>query len=330
MKGDLTTDSKKLAKEKTREIKEKISSHQGDIILIYREFTMAYGGYHSGVKKVIGPRPTYAYFIETGIIDGKLIANSAPEEQKINLSSDIYTYKKDLLVPALRVISEYQYLSPPFELTKDVLTRASDRAISFSLDELIGRRFSLPALSNFDISIGEEELMKLTERTGMRSDYYLRELSHFLKNPDRLDKIKDDRISALSEDLLRRGTQITLYLDRLAPLIGDLERVEMSPYGGDKGDTPDWGWSLESRETIKNYESLKGEIERERERIKETIKELNSLGTTSREISTERIIGIHGVISLNEYITTFKTITEPTLRKKIEEADSIIAKKRKR
>ena len=275
------------------ELGERVRANVGGVVAVFREIVTHESRDESCVVHVIdSTQQLTGTYLEIGIINGRLVdLRNRRILETINLVSREYRHEVDVEIPVRRKVS-----SPGLSaviLGEDFLGRIEDEGrIGFGLREVGELRSvvwggtliegvgtlprSVPYLTDFRIGVGDDEVREhfvgklfFPPMKMLRERVDLIELLKSDKLEERVDAYRNKSGEELRGNLQNAVNQLIGVGAEFDEHRREIMRLEWLGYGGDKGDTLDYGWSNEK--VYRQYEELKKRFEKLSRRVSVTL-----------------------------------------------------------
>jgi len=315
------------AQAEIEKIQEKLEDRRGEIILASREITTR--GESTG--DLIGSRSDEHQYYETGIIDGDLSHLTEPQMKTIKLpisflrkggdyGEDEYHYFPEISIPVERKLSGFLPLPlAGFRFETSDLEQLADGQILIALNELSGKAFDFyrdglrfffhagdkkPSLSVFGLYIGDNEVFQfLNERKVKNID----EIVHVLKSPEyvakRIDRDYFEKRKKLTEELTVNAGTTAIELREVKSIersVMDARWVAVD-HDLDHGYAI-YGWDDFHSKSVKQYLSLREEMQKRLEVIGVQLEQGNKLYSDASEpLIDGTLIGFPAKMKFPEY-----------------------------
>lgn len=299
------------------EVDERVKTNVGNAVVVYRRIVIEEdeGGF-------FGHGQTEDTHLEVGIIRGDLIVNEgATFEESLEHAIGEYYYGRDLLIPVKRRLVAGGLFQAKLE--NDFLDSIEDRGeIGFGLtevdtlrklvaeanasDPLLGVQLTQSCLylSHFELGIGDKEVGGIVEMNClMPASIREQNLVRLLKSGDLSEKItgyRDNRGVTLRNELASRFYRLIGLGAEFENIRREVMSLDLVPYGGDKGDRPDYGWG--DKKLHDKYIGLKENIGQVAEQVKRLTDDKKAVALMSRGKFDGAEIGFPIKVGSEDYI----------------------------
>lgn len=322
--------TKEELEEKVAEIKQKVSEHQGEIALSFRE--------------IITCRNDFSFpssdYLETGVIDGEFVEDTPKIPQWIEIDYIIrdsrhflpnYIFYPDLSIPVERKLtSRRRIIFSPEQLKK------SERGmINFSSSEILEKREipgyqkSTPYLHSLFVLVGDGEVGEfLTEKRG-RAD--LEDFFRLMKKPGEIEKRIVDYDFEQRENLTRDLVQEVARLCLLDREVEDIEEKIMKAKNStfrDQDGSSYGTWS--NAEQVGMYKRFKPPILEATKKIEEMLKRAEEIDLKSHNSVVGNYIGFPNVVGVGDYLAYAEGHVLFGVKRRLENLDSHLKEEQKK